>query len=829
MAGPKSNVIEYVFQGDILDLQQAIKKINSLLTSSTKKLKGYQDGALTKEQEAKVAAARKLLRRLKAMSDQEGEMNAQQRKRTLAAGREALRQAQQLSTQARKVELQSIKQNEAEKRRILDLTSNAHLEATRKQAYFLSEYSDQLKGYIGEEAYDEIQRAIQGYRAALEDSTVSAGDKAAAVANLNAVSKDYASTLRSLASALRNSRSHIASFNDLIIQTQQYLKATVTSFGFWLQLARKAFQLFEQGIADASAYAESINYLRVVTGEYSEELERFIKLQEAAFGSDPKQLRTTATMFFQIGKALNWSDQQALTLSKSFTQLAQDMASLQNVSLEESTDKLRAGLTGQSKALKAWGIDVQDATIEEWLLTKGINRSMASMNEASQTAARYAYILEKTSDAHGDLARTIESPANQLKILKTQASLFFQNVASFGIPTLGVFLSLINSILRPVNAFLQAFTAASTENFTESLGSSSESLTDLEDDIDGATDAMAGLTAIDEINQAQGGTGIGASFAEDASLVDDSIAQMIKMFDNGAEGANEWVEAFQDLGEALAPVWNIIDLMASGPIDLISCGFSILGEVLTLVVTPISDIVEFFTSLYNLLPDWLQDTIGGFLKLAGTIVSVAAAFSTFKMLASSSIFKSFIGILGGMVKGFMSLTAAIVKNTAALIVNIAKTIWSTTVNWWNNASLAAKIGLLTMGAGLLIVGGVLAASAIMSSKSNETGANEGSIPAMATGAVVTGPTLALVGEGRYDEAVMPLGRSPQFQSMKQDIATETARRVSGGGIAGGYREFFRPASNAGRPIILQLNGKEVARALLPDIGSTQRQTEVKLR
>lgn len=827
MAGQKSNAITYVFEGDTLSLQQAIKRVSSLLTSSSKKLKKYQDGALTKDQEEKLKATKLLLRRLRAAAKEESNLDEQKKKRTLVAGREALRQARTFAKQATNIELKAARAEAAEKERLLELSTTAQQEAARQRASLLDEYADRLKNVLSEDAYFEITQAVREYNATMAESGPFTAEQADATDRLNETYKKYAKTLGTAVRAQTEAHRSIRNFGDVVKQTQTHIQEMLSSISFWLQLLRKTIQILKEGVSNAADYAESINYLAVVSGEANEELERFIKLQERAFGSDPTQLRTTAALFYQVGNSLDWSDEQALMLSKTFTQLAQDMASLQNVDLETATQKLLAGLTGQSRALKVWGIDVQDATVEQWLMTQGINASMESMNEASQMAARYAYILNRTTNAHGDLARTLDSPANQFKILNTQMQLLFQNLGALVIPTVTAFVKVINGVLQPVNAFLQAFTAASTTGFTSAIGEGSDALTELTDDAKTAEAAMVGLTGLDEINQADGGTGIGKAFAEDASAVDASIAELLSGYDNLAEDGNRLAEVFGSLGEALAPVW---DILSSSPIDFAD-GLNLVGDALEYVLTPVEDLSEFLQSIFNSLPSWLQDAVGGFFQIAAAITAAVAVFSIFKTLSGSGVFKIFLTVLGGMVKQFISLTASIIKATAALIKNIAKTIWSTTVNWWNNASLAAKIGLLTMGAGLLIVGGVLAASAIMSNKANETGANAGGVPAMATGGVVTRPTLALVGEGSYDEAVMPLGNSPQFRAMRQSIAAETAQRVSRTPTTNSPNSFNSSARSGTttRPIVLQLNGKEMARALLPEMGFTQSQTGVKLK
>ena len=95
---------------------------------------------------------------------------------------------------------------------------------------------------------------------------------------------------------------------------------------------------------------------------------------------------------------------------------------------------------------------------------------------------------------------------------------------------------------------------------------------------------------------------------------------------------------------------------------------------------------------------------------------------------------------------------------------------------------------------------------------------------MATGGVVDQPTVAMIGEGRYNEAVVPLGNSPQFKEMKRDIASEVARKIS----PNPAYSFGQP-SGGQTPVVLRIDGRDLARALLPYLGYTQPQTGVKLK
>lgn len=822
MDGQKSNVIEYVFQGDTLNLEQAIEKVSSLLNTSARKLKKYQDGTLTAAQTAQLESTRKLLKKMRALAKQP-ELDPAQRRQVLAAGREALKQARVFAEQAAKTETKYAESVANEKLRLIALTSTAGQEAAKQNAAFLEDYANRLKGTISDDAYYEVTDAVANFNAVVKSTTASQEELAGATEEVNRVYKQYAKIFGTAVKAQDVASRGITSFNRLVEQSRRYLEATVKSFSFWIQLFNRVGTLLKEGVADAAAYVESVNYLTVVTGEYNEELERFIELQEKAFGADPAQLRTTAATFFQIGKSIGWSEEQAAILSKTYTQLAQDMASLQNVSLEVATEKLRAGLTGQSKALKAWGIDVQDATIEEWLLTKGIQASMASMNEASQTAARYAYILDVSSAAQGDLARTLRSPANQLKILRTQTELLFQNLASFGIPVVASFARVVNAVLQPVNAFLKALTASAAEEYTKGVGEGTSALEGMEDQ---AQDTAAGLTDLDEINMNQS-----AQFSvSGSSSVYKELEKLIKTYENGAAGMKSLTDAFSRAGEALAPLF---EMMTSSPLDF-SKALTFLAGALEIVLAPL----EWFSSIFQKMPKWMQDTVGGLTQVAGAILTTTLAMTAFKMLSASKVFSTFISILSGMWSGFVKLTKAIIANTASLFSNKAETLrakaasmamgivlWWETAAWWQKAiAVIAAAGAL---AGVVAAIALGSAAVAQSQASSQLG-QQTSVPGMATGGVVTGPTLALVGEGDYDEAVVPLGNSPQFKAMKNDIAAQTARHISYGSGQGALGSNTG-SGGSGRPIILQLNGREVARGLLPDMQYVQKQTGVKFQ
>ena len=153
MAGPRSNTIEYVFEGDTLNLEQAISRISKLLNASARKMRKYQNGVLTAEQDAELRSARKLLTRLRKVQKQKGELTAEEARQTRAAGREALKRSRQMEAQAARVERDALRREQETLAQKAKLLSVAGQEQARQQAAYLNAYANRFRGQLSEQAY----------------------------------------------------------------------------------------------------------------------------------------------------------------------------------------------------------------------------------------------------------------------------------------------------------------------------------------------------------------------------------------------------------------------------------------------------------------------------------------------------------------------------------------------------------------------------------------------------------------------------------------------------------------------------------------------------
>lgn len=166
---------------------------------------------------------------------------------------------------------------------------------------------------------------------------------------------------------------------------------------------------------------ESENLFEVSMGNMAEAARDWSKEMSKSLGLNQYETRKTIGVFDVMLKSMGHGEQAAYDMAKGLTQLGYDMASFYNLRADEAFEKLRAGISGEVEPLKRLGIIVNETTIKTWAMTNGLIKQGQVLTEDQKVWARYNVIMEQTKLAQGDLARTIDSPANQLRILKSRA------------------------------------------------------------------------------------------------------------------------------------------------------------------------------------------------------------------------------------------------------------------------------------------------------------------------------------------------------------------------------------------------------------------------
>ena len=198
----------------------------------------------------------------------------------------------------------------------------------------------------------------------------------------------------------------------------------------------------------ASDYEENLNKLDVAFGSNSQAVKDWANNAREAYGLSKVQATEAASAFGALGKGIGLSEQDAANMSMTLTGLSADLGSYFNVGTAESSKALEGIFTGESEALKKFGVVMTDTNLKQFAADQGLVWS--EMDQTQKTMLRYQYVLDKTKDAQGDFARTSDGTANSTKIF--QASLQDLGTA-IGTNLLPIITPIIQKITELVNKF----------------------------------------------------------------------------------------------------------------------------------------------------------------------------------------------------------------------------------------------------------------------------------------------------------------------------------------------------------------------------------------
>ena len=173
-----------------------------------------------------------------------------------------------------------------------------------------------------------------------------------------------------------------------------------------------------KAVSMASDLAETQNKVGVIFGSSAKSIQAFANNANKALGQTQNEALTAASTFGTFGKAAGLAGDDLATFSTDFVTLASDLASFNNSTPEEATLALGAALRGESEPLRRFGVLLDDATLKAKATEMGIYSGNKALTAQQKILAAQQAILEQTTDAQGDFARTSDGLANQQRILK---------------------------------------------------------------------------------------------------------------------------------------------------------------------------------------------------------------------------------------------------------------------------------------------------------------------------------------------------------------------------------------------------------------------------
>ena len=278
-------------------------------------------------------------------------------------------------------------------------------------------------------------------------------------------------------------------------------------------------KVFADATKEAIDYYETLNLFQVAMKGSIEQGNEFINTISEWYGLDPKNLMQYTGIFYEMAYAVGAPDKAAQQLSTSLTALSVDLASLFNVDVEKVTNNLTSGIRGMSRAVVKYGLDLRATTVEAYANSLGITQQYESMNEASREILRYLVAVKQARDATGDFGRTIEQPANQLRVFKEQMSQVGRAIGTFIVQPLQAALPVINGFTMAIRIMLEALATVmgfklDVDNVNGNLSDTSDAVASIGSSADSTKKKIKALLApFDELNILQENTSSGSGGA----------------------------------------------------------------------------------------------------------------------------------------------------------------------------------------------------------------------------------------------------------------------------------------------------------------------------
>lgn len=203
----------------------------------------------------------------------------------------------------------------------------------------------------------------------------------------------------------------------------------------------------QKGLMLASDLVEVQNVVDVTFEKSAKIIDAWAKTASDSFGLTELQAKQYTGSMGAMLKSSGLNNDMFLMMSKNLTGLAADIASFHNLSPETAFEKIMSGMSGQVMPLRELGINMNIANLEAFALSKGIKTTWSKMNQANQTAIRYAYLIEITKDKQGDFTKNQGEFANQLRLTKNNFNRIISTLA-------GKFLPVANKGLIWANNFM---------------------------------------------------------------------------------------------------------------------------------------------------------------------------------------------------------------------------------------------------------------------------------------------------------------------------------------------------------------------------------------
>lgn len=421
--------------------------------------------------------------------------------------------------------------------------------------------------------------------------------------------KEVTVALRPLATEMQKISAGFSSFpsklQKVIQNTNNLAHANDTAAGSYTNLAARLSMLyinitrvasiFSKSIDQINRHIENVNLFTVAMGQYANEAKSYAEKVGALMGINPGEWMRNQGVFMTLATGFGMLSDRAYTLSTQLTQLGYDISSFFNIPVEDAMQKLQSGISGELEPLRRLGYDLSQARLQAIAASLGIDKLVSSMTQAEKAELRYYAIMTQVTSAQGDMARTLQSPANQLRILKSQVVLCAQAFGSIFIPVLNAVLPVVIAVVKVIRILLETIAAlfgftmpevdfggmgSGFDNIGESAGNAGDSFEDAKEKAKDLKNYMMGFDELNVIqppeeekepeNSGSGGGLGGSGFDFELPTYDfldairdkvDAITQELMEWLGLSEDIDTWAEFFDT---RLGRILTLVGLIGTG-------------------------------------------------------------------------------------------------------------------------------------------------------------------------------------------------------------------------------------------------------------------------
>lgn len=372
-------------------------------------------------------------------------------------------------------------------------------------------------------------------------------------------------------SALSNYNTQAAQSRDRTDQLGKSLK--LVNFMAIYTMMKRVLGVMGGFITSSNAYVENLNLFTVSMGEAADEALNFAEKVNDLMGIDISQWIQNQGYFKQLVSGFGMVEEKANLVSKNMTQLGYDISSYFNISVDDAMTKLQSGLAGEIEPLRRIGYALDTATLQQVAYNHGIETNLNNMSQAQKAQLRYIAIMEQSSNAMNDMARTLDSPANQLRILESRIETLkraigdsLMPVVSAALPYVTAFVQVLGDAFRSIAEFMGF--ELPVFDYSDTVSTNNEEIADSFNEATAASEKFKGsLAGIDQLNIIGSNTSStpkGNQFGTDLDLqlpeydflkgLKEDTNEAYTAMKNFFDAVIPWVEAF---GAAMAVAFTV--------------------------------------------------------------------------------------------------------------------------------------------------------------------------------------------------------------------------------------------------------------------------------